>query len=282
MGVFFMFDFFHNYQIRKKESNELKELRASIDVNEKSKMIDKLLESDRIDKIILKFQGIYHKISERLFIKFDLKNELKQGKIFTILITLLIFIYLIIITVFFGIMLNSLIGLNLIFSLLKYSLFSIKWGYTILKKKGGLISKYLANLFPNSKVLKEEKVTKIDGLPIFETNILKEIDDLVNKISDMEMELDLEKEIVLKLKEIVNSLNLHDESFKNQIKSLEYKKDIITRLESIKSILDSYSKKEIEKNNLLEIQTEMLEKLDLEIDRKTNEQNVKIKKLSKS
>ena len=98
----------------------------------------------------------------------------------------------------------------------------------------------------------------------------------------MEMELDLEKEIVLKLKEIVNSLNLHDESFKNQIKSLEYKKDIITRLESIKSILDSYSKKEIEKNNLLEIQTEMLEKLDLEIDRKTNEQNVKIKKLSKS
>ena len=277
-----MFDFFYNYQKRKKESNELKELRASIDVNEKNKMIDKLLESDRIDKIILKFQGIYHKISERLFIKFDLKNELKQGKIFTILITLLIFIYLIIITVFFGIMLNSLIGLNLIFSLLKYSLFSIKLCYTILKKKGGLISKYLANLFPNSKVLKEEKVTKIDGLPIFETNILKEIDDLVNKISDMEMELDLEKEIVLKLKEIVNSLNLHDESFKNQIKSLEYKKDIITRLESIKSILDSYSKKEIEKNNLLEIQTEMLEKLDLEIDRKTNEQNVKIKKLSKS
>ena len=100
MGVFFMFDFFNNYQKRKKESNELKELRASIDVNEKNKMIDKLLESDRIDKIILKFQGIYHKISERLFIKFDLKNELKQGKIFTILITLLIFIYLIIITVF--------------------------------------------------------------------------------------------------------------------------------------------------------------------------------------
>ena len=55
---------------------------------EKKKFLDKLLESESLDKLIIKIQDIYHKIFEKLFIKYDLKNELKQGKIFTILIAI--------------------------------------------------------------------------------------------------------------------------------------------------------------------------------------------------
>ena len=86
---------------------------------DKKKLFDKLQESDKIDKLILKVNNIYHNISDKLLIKYDLKNELKQGKLFTILIAILAFIFLIIITAFFVIMLNSLLGLNFIFSIIR-------------------------------------------------------------------------------------------------------------------------------------------------------------------
>ena len=165
---------------------------------DKKKLFDKLQESDKIDKLILKVNNIYHNISDKLLIKYDLKNELKQGKLFTILIAILAFIFLIIITAFFVIMLNSLLGLNFIFSIIKYTLFILKWSYTILKNKGNVIKKYLANLFPNSKLL---NTTKEDELLIdYQNLILEEVDDLIEKVSNMNIDLKTKKEILVKIK----------------------------------------------------------------------------------
>ena len=174
----------------------------------KKKLFDKLQESDKIDKIIIKVNKIYHDISDKLLIKYDLKNELKQGKLFTILIAILAFIFLIIITVFFVIMLNSLLGLNFIFSILKYTLFVLKWSYTILKNKGNVIKKYLANLFPNSKLLNNIKEDEL--LIDYENLILEEIDDLIEKVSNLDIGLKTKKEILIKIKEKVNSLKLEE------------------------------------------------------------------------
>ena len=175
---------------------------------DKKKLFDKLQESDKIDKLILKVNNIYHNISDKLLIKYDLKNELKQGKLFTILIAILAFIFLIIITAFFVIMLNSLLGLNFIFSIIKYTLFVLKWSYTILKNKGNVIKKYLANLFPNSKLL---NTTKEDKLLIdYENLILEEVDELIEKVSNMNIDLKTKKEILIKIKEKVNSLKLEE------------------------------------------------------------------------
>ena len=132
---------------------------------DKKKLFDKLQESDKIDKLILKVNNIYHNISDKLLIKYDLKNELKQGKLFTILIAILAFIFLIIITAFFVIMLNSLLGLNFIFSIIKYTLFVLKWSYTILKNKGNVINKYLVLLIPNNNKAKTKQ--KIPSKSIF-------------------------------------------------------------------------------------------------------------------
>ncbi|MBQ8472877.1 MAG: hypothetical protein IJ501_05185 [Bacilli bacterium] len=175
---------------------------------DKKKLFDKLQESDKIDKLILKVNNIYHNISDKLLIKYDLKNELKQGKLFTILIAILAFIFLIIITAFFVIMLNSLLGLNFIFSIIKYTLFILKWSYTILKNKGNVIKKYLANLFPNSKLL---NTTKEDELLIdYQNLILEEVDDLIEKVSNMNIDLKTKKEILIKIKEKINSLKLEE------------------------------------------------------------------------
>ena len=190
----------------KNKLDELEDLKNNLNQNEKEKLIDKLLKSEKIDKVIIKLQKLYNNISEKLFVKYDLKNELKQGKLFTILIAILAFIFLIIITAFFVIMLNSLLGLNFIFSILKYTLFILKWSYTILKNKGNVIKKYLANLFPNSKLL---NTTKEDKLLIdYQNLILEEVDDLIEKVFNMNIDLKTKKEILIKIKEKVNNLKL--------------------------------------------------------------------------
>ena len=266
---------------KKNESEEIQELRKKINLDSNKSLIDKLLQSKEIDKLINKIQDIYHSIAEKLFIKYDLKNELKQGKLFTIIIASLIFIYLVITTIFFVIMLNSLIGLNLIFSLVKYSLFFIKWGYTIIKNKGSVIQKYLANLFPNNKSLQpKEKV--IEELPPFEASILLEIENILTKLDNLDLDKVSEKEIILDLKSIVQDLKLEDQTFINEIKNLSFKQDICNRLNLINLRIDNISGKLLQEQKFMEVKNNVLDKLEREELRIDNECNSKVKKLSKS
>lgn len=266
---------------KKNESEEIQELRKKINLDSNKSLIDKLLQSKEIDKLINKIQDIYHSIAEKLFIKYDLKNELKQGKLFTIIIASLIFIYLVITTIFFVIMLNSLIGINLIFSLVKYSLFFIKWGYTIIKNKGSVIQKYLANLFPNNKSLQpKEKV--IEELPPFEASIILEIENILTKLDNIDLDKGSEKEIILDLKSIVQDLKLEDQTFINEIKNLSFKQDICNRLNLINLRIDNISGKLLQEQRFMEVKNNVLDKLEREKLRIDNECNSKVKKLSKS
>lgn len=266
---------------KKNESEEIQELRKEINLDSNKSLIDKLLQSKEIDKLINKIQDIYHSIAEKLFIKYDLKNELKQGKLFTIIIASLIFIYLVITTIFFVIMLNSLIGINLIFSLVKYSLFFIKWGYTIIKNKGSVIQKYLANLFPNNKSLQpKEKV--IEELPPFEASIILEIKNILTKLANIDLDKVSEKEIILDLKSIVQDLKLEDQAFINEIKNLSFKQDICNRLNLINLRIDNISGKLLQEQKFMEVKNNVLDKLEREKLRIDNECNSKVKKLSKS
>lgn len=266
---------------KKNESEEIQELRKEINLDSNKSLIDKLLQSKEIDKLINKIQDIYHSIAEKLFIKYDLKNELKQGKLFTIIIASLIFIYLVIITIFFVIMLNSLIGINLIFSLVKYSLFFIKWVYTIIKNKGSVIQKYLANLFPNNKSLQpKEKV--IEELPPFEASIILEIENILTKLDNIDLDKGSEKEIILDLKSIVQDLKLEDQTFINEIKNLSFKQDICNRLNLINLRIDNISGKLLQEQKFMEVKNNVLDKLEREELRIDNEYNYKVKKLSKS
>ena len=267
---------------KKNESEEIQELRKKINLDSNKSLIDKLLQSKEIDKLINKIQDIYHNIAEKLFIKYDLKNELKQGKLFTIIIASLIFIYLVITTIFFVIMLNSLIGLNLIFSLVKYSLFFAKWGYTIIKNKGSVIQKYLANLFPNNKSL-QPKETKRVNLPPFETIIIMEIESILNSLNSFNFDTLTEKEIILDLQSIVKDLKLEDTSFINEIKNIEFKQDICNRLNIILVKLNDIKEKENNEKKLIQTKTNLLEKLEQVENRVNNEfSDSKVKKLSKS
>lgn len=266
---------------KKNESEEIQELRKEINLDSNKSLIDKLLQSKEIDKLINKIQDIYHSIAEKLFIKYDLKNELKQGKLFTIIIASLIFIYLVITTIFFVIMLNSLIGINLMFSLVKYSLFFIKWGYTIIKNKGSVIQKYLANLFPNNKSLQpKEKV--IEELPPFEASIILEIENILTKLDNIDLDKGSEKEIILDLKSIVQDLKLEDQTFINEIKNLSFKQDICNRLNLINLRIDNISGKLLQEQKFMEVKNNVLDKLEREELRIDNEYNYKVKKLSKS
>ena len=182
-----------------KKLNNLKHEISSL----KHPRINKILESDKIDIIINKIQDIYHKISSKLILKYNLEDELKQGKIYTILIALITFILLIIISVFFTVALNSIIGIGLIFTFFRNVIFCISWGYTIIKNKGKTIKKYLSNLFPNSKILKEDKVRK--KIPLYEENILYQIEDFIEDINKNNIDINIQKEIYIKLKEIINN-----------------------------------------------------------------------------
>ena len=219
--------------------------------------ISKILESDKVDKVITKIQNIYRQITGKLIVKYNLEDELKQGKIFTILIALLTFILLIILTVFFTITLNSIIGIGLIFSVFRQIVFCIKWGYTIIKNKGKTIKKYLSNLFPNSKVLQDEKTRK--KIPLYEENILYQIEDFLDILDKSNIDLQIEKEITIKLKNIVNMLNLNKLDFKEELHSLKYKQKIANMIADVNKLYqDNLIEKQrqadfiISKNDVLE------------------------------
>ena len=121
-----------------KDLNDLKQDISSI----KHPRLNKILESDKIDNVITKVQEFYSNLSSKLIIKYNLKDELKQGKIYTIIIAILAFIMLVVISLFSIVTVNSIIGVALIFSFIRQIIFCISWGYTIIKNKGKMIKKY--------------------------------------------------------------------------------------------------------------------------------------------
>ena len=230
-------------------NKELREIKDDL-LKIKHPRLNKIFESDKIDFIITKMQNLYHRISDKLIVKYNLEDELKQGKIFTILIAIIMFILLIVLTVFFAVTLNSILGIGLLFSFFRQIIFCLKWGYTIIKNKGKIIKKYLSNLFPNSKVLKEKKVRK--NIPLYEENILYQIEDFIEILDKSNIDLEVEKEIILELKTIINMLNLNELTFKNEINSLDLKKDIARRLADINILYqNSVNKNECQTNFLI-------------------------------
>ena len=168
------------------------------------------------------------------------------------------------------------------FSLVKYSLFFAKWGYTIIKNKGSVIQKYLTNLFPNNKSLQpKEKV--IEELPPFEASIILEIENILTKLANIDLDKGSEKEIILDLKSIVQDLKLEDQTFINEIKNLSFKQDISNRLNLINLRIDNISGKLLQEQKFMEVKNNVLDKLEREELRIDNEcNNSKVKKLSKS
>lgn len=211
-------------------NEELKEIKKDLSKIKHPK-ISKILQSEKIDNLINRIQNFYRKITDKLIIKYNLEDELKQGKIFTIIFAIITFIFLIIISVFFAVTLNSIIGIGLLFSFFRQIVFCIKWGYTIIKNKGYTIKKYLINLFPNSKILEEVKERK--NIPLYEEEILYQIKDFLDELDNSNIDLDVEKEITIQLKEIVNMLNLNSLEFKDEFQSLDYKKNIAIKLSDI-------------------------------------------------
>ena len=225
------------------EDKELLELEDIIQENKKHTLLDKVFESKKIDTFIRKIQNIYNKIYQELFIKLDLKNDLKQGKLFTILVAAISLITLTIILFF---LMNSLLGLNLIFTLFKYSLFSLNWLYKIIKSKGILIKKYLSNLFPQSELLKNKEENKFQTNSNFTNLIFSEVNNLVKRINQMNLDLEEEKKSVVKLKEIVLMLQNEDGTFEHEIKFLDTKQEIAKRLNEVEYFLNN---KELETKN---------------------------------
>ena len=240
-------------------NNDLKEIKEDIS-RVKHPRLSKILESEKIDIIITKIQNLYHDISNKLIVKYNLSDELKQGKIFTILTVIISFILLIILTVFFAVALNSIIGIGLIFSFFRQIVFCISWGYTIIKNKGNIIKKYLSNLFPNSKVLKEEKTRK--NIPLYEENILYQIEDFIDLLNKSNLDLEIEKEITLKLKDIIKLLNINNLDFKSEINTLEYKQDIANRLNEINILYQNNINKNKRQEEFIELKNDVLEQID--------------------
>ena len=232
------------------EDKELLELEDIIKENKKHTILDKIFESKKIDTIIRKIQNIYNKIYQELFIKLDLQNDLKQGKLFTILVAIISLITLTIILFF---LMNSLLGLNLIFTLFKYCIFSLNWLYKIIKSKGILIKKYLSKLFPQSELLKSEEM-KFKTESNFSNIVLNDINNLVKRINKMHLNLEDEKELALKLKEIVLMIQKEDGTIEQELKILEVRQQIIRKISEVEWSLKEKEKQdefEIEKNSLL-------------------------------
>ena len=241
---------------------ELKLLKQEIDKDKKIRLIDKILESQKMENIINKVTDFYHNTTEKIFNKYNLHDELKQGKIFMILVGFLAFLLLVVITLFFGITLNSLLGVNLLFAFIRSTIFCFKWGYTIIKNKGNLIKKYLINLFPNSKILESKKEIENEQISIFADTVLEQVKKIIDNIENEKLDTNIKKEIILKLKNIVDKVRINDLSFEDDANSYALKKEICNNLAEIEFLIDKYTKEKQLNDNLVIKQEEIQEKLD--------------------
>lgn len=239
-------------------NKDLKDIKEDISKIKHPKL-NKIFESEKIDVVIDKVLKIYHNITDKLIVKYNLEDELKQGKIFTILIAIISLVLLIISFVFFTVALNSIIGIGLVFSFFSQVLFCLKWGYTIIKSKGKIIKKYLSNLFPNSKLFNDKKIRT--DIPLYEEQILYQIEDFIELLSKTSLDLEVEKEIIFKLRKVINMLNYNKVEFKEEIKSLEYKREIACILNDLNMLYQNNINKNTKKEKFLELKNDVLEQI---------------------
>jgi len=239
-------------------NNEIKKIKEDL-FEIKHPKLNKILQSEKIDTIIFKLQNIYHFITNKLIKKYNLEDELKQGKIFTILIAIISLFLLIVLTLFFAVTLNSILGIGLIFSFFRQIIFCLQWGYKIIKNKGKIIKKYLSNLFPNSKILKE--VNERKNIPLFEEYILYQIEDFIDELDRSEIDLDIEKKILKDLKDIISELKNPTREFISDYHSLDYKKNISNRLSDLYNMYRNNVIKKEQDNEYLILKNDVLEQV---------------------
>lgn len=221
------------------------------------KLIDKILSSNRVEKIIEKLYNKYTKIIKKLLTRYNLKNDLKQGKIYTIIVLIIILLLVIVLFTFFSIALNSLIGLNFILTIFKSILFLLKCSYLILKNKKDLIIKYINNLLSKEKV--KIKELKLDNIPTFEYSILVDIENTILKINTLNIESKQKEELLNELKNITLLLKINDNTFQDEITNLKYKQDICKQLANV-----LYKIKEIENKSIQIINLDVSKEIILE------------------
>ena len=212
------------------------------------KLVDKILSSNKVEKIIEKLYNKYTKIIKKLLTRYNLKNDLKQGKIYTIIVLIIILLLVIILFTFFSIALNSLIGLNFILTIFKSVLFLLKCSYLIFKNKKDLIIKYINNLLSKDKV--KIKELKLDNIPTFEYSILVDIENTILKINTLNIEGKQKEELLNELKNITLLLKINDNTFHDEITNLKYKQDICKQLTNVLYKIKKIENKSIQRINL--------------------------------
>ncbi len=212
------------------------------------KLIDKILSSNKVEKIIEKLYNKYTKIIKKLLTRYNLKNDLKQGKIYTIIVLIIILLLVIVLFTFFSIALNSLIGLNFILTIFKSILFLLKCSYLIIKNKKDLIIKYINNILSKEKV--KIKELKLDNIPPFEYTILVDIENTILKINTLNIDNKEKEELLNELKNITLLLKINDNTFQDEITNLKYKQDICKQLTNVLYKIKEIENKSIQRINL--------------------------------
>ena len=212
------------------------------------KLIDKILSSNKVEKIIEKLYNKYTKIIKKLLTRYNLKNDLKQGKIYTIIVLIIILLLVIVLFTFFSIALNSLIGLNFILTIFKSILFLLKCSYLIFKNKKDLIIKYINNLLSKEKV--KIKELKLENIPTFEYSILVDIENTILKINTLNIDNKEKEELLNELKNITLLLKINDNTFQDEITNLKYKQDICKQLTNVLYKIKEIENKSIQRINL--------------------------------
>ncbi len=238
-----------------KENEELKEIKGILKSEKKPKLIDKILESNKLEKVILKILDLSSSIKQTIVTKLKLDNEEKEGKLFIILFALIILIMLSVIRL---LLLTPLFGINLIFNLVKYSLFFVVWLHRIIKNKGHEIKIYLRHKFPNVTMFEEKDEFHTNNN--FSSIIFKEIERLIQKMESIKLTKEETAKIALRLKEIVLLVRKEDGTLEQELYTLNIKQTIASSLSDIDYLLEECKKRE--KDNFYNSRNNLLENLD--------------------
>ena len=110
--------------------------------------------------------------------------------------------------------------------------------------------KYLGNLFPNSKILNQEIKPVASYLPLFETNIITEIKDLIHYLETNQFDNNFLSKIAISLQEVNDMLDIHSDTFSEEFKSLSYKQEISQKIIMIKEEIKEYERQKDLRINL--------------------------------
>ena len=235
--------------------NEEREIKDLLKETKKPKLIDKILESNKTEIIINRIRDLSSSIKNLIVKKLNLNTE-KEGKLFIILFAIILFVMISIITL---ILLTPLVGIHIIFSIVKYSVVIL---YKIIKNKGFEIKKYLKHKFPNSNVFKETRKYKTNNN--FSNIIFKEVEKLIQKMDKLNLSSQEKAQISIRLKEIILLVKEEDGTIEQELYTLNIKRQIASMLSDIEYLLQEYQVRNNNefyntKNQLLETLDEVIE-----------------------